>query len=145
MPIVLLTFFCGVYNFGPKHVRRSLFNILLNPVPGIEFEGLVGESNEFDLLKRQCFNHNIVAQWIARSKRISIKRTTQSSTALVHDCPMAHISPIAPTLHGYQTYATFHDTSMEHEVIDSDTSMPMTLHFAICKFSCPEIVFLKLP
>jgi hypothetical protein len=34
---------------------------------------------------------------------------------------------------------------MEHEVINSDTSMPMTLHFAICKFSCSEIVFLKLP
>jgi hypothetical protein len=34
---------------------------------------------------------------------------------------------------------------MEHGVIDSETSMPMTLHFAICKFSCPEIVFSKLP
>ncbi len=44
---------------------------------------------------------------------------------------MAHISPIAPKLHGYhQTYATFHDTSMEHEVIDSDTNMPMTLPFS---------------
>jgi hypothetical protein len=58
---------------------------------------------------------------------------------------MAHISPTALKLHGYQTYATFHDMSMEHEVIDFDTSMPMTLHFAICEFSCPETLFLKLP
>jgi hypothetical protein len=34
---------------------------------------------------------------------------------------------------------------MEHGVIDSETSMQTTLHFAICKFSCPEIVFSKLP
>ena len=58
---------------------------------------------------------------------------------------MANMSPIAPKLHGYQTYATFHDTLMEHAVINSDTSMPMTLHFAICKFLCSETVFLKLP
>jgi hypothetical protein len=69
--------------------------------------------------------------------------TTQSSKALVYDCPMAHVSPTAPTLHGYQTYATFQDTSMEHGVIDSETCMPMTLHFAMCEFSCPEIVFLN--
>ncbi len=58
---------------------------------------------------------------------------------------MAHISPIAPKLHGYQTYATFDDTSNEHGVIDPEISMPMKLHFAICKFLCPEIVFIKLP
>ncbi len=62
MPIVLFTFFHGVYNFGPKHYQWSLFNILLNPVPGIEFEGRISESNEFDLLKHQRFNHNIIAQ-----------------------------------------------------------------------------------
>jgi hypothetical protein len=78
VPIVLFTFFLGVYNFGPKHLQRSLFNILLNPAPGIEFEGQIGESNEFDLLKHRRFNHNIVTQWITRSKCISIKRTTQS-------------------------------------------------------------------
>jgi hypothetical protein len=62
VPIVLFTFFHGVYNFGPKHYQWSLFNILLNPVPGIEFEGRISESNEFDLLKHQRFNHNIIAQ-----------------------------------------------------------------------------------
>jgi hypothetical protein len=42
-------------------------------------------------------------------------------------------------------HSTFHNMSMEHGVIDSDTSMPMTFHFATCKFLCPEIVFFKLP
>jgi hypothetical protein len=61
VPIVLFTFFHGVHNFGPKHCQWSLFNILLNPVPGIELEGQISESNEFDLLKHQCFNQNIIA------------------------------------------------------------------------------------
>jgi hypothetical protein len=64
---------------------------------------------------------------------------------MIYDCPMANMSPIAPKLHGYQTYATFHNTSMEHQVMDSEQSMPMTLYFAIDEFLCPEIVFSKLP
>jgi hypothetical protein len=39
VPITIYTFFWGVYDFGPKHCKRTLFDILLNPVPGIEFEG----------------------------------------------------------------------------------------------------------
>ena len=145
VPIVLFTFFQEVYNFGPKHRQRSFIDILLNPVPGIEFEGRISESKDFDSLKRRRFNHNLVAQRIARNARLSAKRTTRSSVSVIHDCPMAIMSPIAPKIHGYQTYATFHDTSMEHEVMDSEMSMPMTLYFAINAFSCPEIVFSKLP
>jgi hypothetical protein len=66
-------------------------------------------------------------------------------TAIVHDYPLAHINNAAPVLSGYQTYATFHETSMEDNVIKSTHSMPMTLYFAICKYSCPEIVFSLLP
>jgi hypothetical protein len=78
-------------------------------------------------------------------KRLLAKWTTQSSVAMIYDCPMANMSPIAPKLHRYQTYATFHNTSMEHQVMDSEQSMPMTLYFAINEFLCPEIVFSKLP
>jgi hypothetical protein len=39
IPITIYTFFRGVYDFGPKHRKRSLLDILWNPVPGIEFEG----------------------------------------------------------------------------------------------------------
>jgi hypothetical protein len=145
VPIVLYTFFHGVYNFGPRHHQWSFIDILWNPVPGIEFEGCITESNDFDLLKRRCFNHNLIARRIAQNARLTAKRTTQSSTTLVYDCPMAHMSPIAPKLHGYQTYALFYDTSIEHQVMDSERSMPRTLYFAICEFSCPEIVFFKLP
>jgi hypothetical protein len=83
VPIVLYTFFPGVYNFGLQHHQRSFIDILFNPVPGIEFEGCTTESNDFDLLKRQRFNHNLAAQQIAQDKFLSAKRTTQSSVALV--------------------------------------------------------------
>ena len=73
------------------------------------------------------------------------KQATQSLTTIVHDCPLSYINEQAPKLHGYQTYATFHDTSMEQDAIASAQSMPMTLHFAIIELSCLEIVFLSLP
>jgi len=50
VPITSYTFFWGVYDFGPKHHRRTLFDILLNPVPGMEFEGRLGKSDDFDSL-----------------------------------------------------------------------------------------------
>jgi hypothetical protein len=58
---------------------------------------------------------------------------------------MAHINNAAPVLSGYQMYATFYNTLMEDDVVKSKYSMPITLHFAICNFSCPEIVFSSLP
>jgi hypothetical protein len=53
VPITLYTFFQAIYDFGPKHRKRSLLDILRNPVPGIEFEGRPGESDDFDLLQRR--------------------------------------------------------------------------------------------
>ena len=50
IPITIYTFFWGVYDFGPKCHKRTLFDILLNPVPGIEFEGRLGETDDFDAL-----------------------------------------------------------------------------------------------
>ena len=145
VPIDLYTFFHGVNNFVPRHCQWSFIDILFNPVPGIKFEGRTTESNDFDLLKHQRFNHNLTARGSHKISSFSAKRTKQSSFALVYYCPMANMSPIAPKLHGYQTYTTFHNTSMEHQVMDSEKNMPMTLYFAICEFSCPETVFSKLP
>jgi hypothetical protein len=145
VPIILFTFFWNMYNFGPKHCKRSLFEILCNPVPGIEFEGQINESDDFDFLKCWRFNHNLISQRITRDKHLAAKRATRSSRVIVYDCPLSYIDERAPNLHGYETYATFHDTSMEQDVTASSRSMPMTLHFAILEFSCPEIVFLSLP
>jgi hypothetical protein len=50
IPITIYTFFRGVYDFGPKHRKRFLLDILWNPVPGIEFEGQLGESADFESL-----------------------------------------------------------------------------------------------
>ncbi len=126
-------FFLYVYDFGPKHCKQSFFDILRNPVPGIEFDGRIGESADFDSLERRCLNHNLIARKIARDKHLSSKRATWSSTVLVHDCPMAHINNAAPILSGYQTYAMFHESSMEQNVTKLKHSMPMTLYFAICE------------
>jgi hypothetical protein len=106
---------------------------LSNPVPGIEFDGHIGESADFDSLERHHFNHNLIARKIARDKHLSSKQATQSLTALVHDCPMGHINNDAPIVSGYQTYAMSHESSMEQNVTKSKHSMPMTLYFAICE------------
>ena len=76
---------------------------------------------------------------------LAAKRATRSSRVIIHDCPLSYVDARAPKLHGYETYATFHNTSMEQDIIASSHSIPMTLHFAILEFSCPEIVFLSLP
>jgi hypothetical protein len=50
IPIPIYTFFRGVYDFGPKSCRRSFFDILSNPVPGIEFEVRLGKADDFEAL-----------------------------------------------------------------------------------------------
>jgi hypothetical protein len=61
IPITIYIFFRGVYDFGPKSCRRSFFDILYNPVPGIEFEGRLSKADDFEALRRRQFNHNIIA------------------------------------------------------------------------------------
>jgi hypothetical protein len=62
--VVLITFysfFQYVYDFRPKHCKQTLYNIIMNPVPGVEFEGPLGEADDFEALWHQRFDHNIVA------------------------------------------------------------------------------------
>jgi hypothetical protein len=143
-PITLYTFFRTIYDFGPKHCKRSLLDILRNPVPGTEFEGRPGESDDFDSQHRR-FNHCILARRIARKKHLTQKRTTKSMFPIIHDCRMSNIDPSAPRLYGYESYFTMHSESMGKQVTASEHSMPMTIYFAICQFSCPDIVFCELP
>jgi hypothetical protein len=104
VPITFITFFQYVYNFGPKHRKRSLFDILSNPVPGVKFDGCIGKSKDCASLKRRQFNKNFVAQKIAQDKHLSAKRVTWSFTVIINDRPMAHINNAAPVLLGYQIY-----------------------------------------
>jgi hypothetical protein len=145
VPITIYTFFRGVYDFGPKHRKRTLLDILLNPVPGIEFEGRLGESDDFDSLRRRRFNHNIVACRIARNRRLNAKRITRSIASTIHDWPISHINSTASKLYGYQSYFTLNNNPMDKIGTEEEHSMPMTLYFAICNFSCPDIVFSALP
>ncbi len=39
-----------MYGFRPKSCRRSLFDILFNPVPGIEFEEILNEADDLEAL-----------------------------------------------------------------------------------------------
>jgi hypothetical protein len=76
VPIILFTFFRSVYTFGLKHCKQSLIEILYNPVTGIEFEGWIHESNDFDSSKRRRFNHNLISRRIARDKHLAAKQAT---------------------------------------------------------------------
>jgi hypothetical protein len=144
VPIICFTFFPSVYNFGPKHCKQLLIEILCNPIPGIVFKGHIGESNDFDSLKYCCFNHNLISWHIARDKHLAAKQATQSSTVFIHDCPLSNNDATAPKLRGYQTYATFNDHRWTKRLALAQR-MPMTLYFATLEFSCPDIVFLSLP
>ncbi len=143
VPIMFYTFCWYFYEFGPKHCKRSLIDILKNSVPGIEFEGRIGESDDFDSLRR-CFNHNIIARQFAQTKWLALKCSTKSVVSLVHDCPSSNIDSTAPKLHGYKRYFTMNNESMGKKISESKHIMPITLYFTIHHFSSPEFVFSEL-
>jgi hypothetical protein len=58
---------------------------------------------------------------------------------------MSYIDPSAPRLYGYESYFMMHSESMGKQVIAGEHSILMTIYFAICQFSCPDIVFSDLP
>ena len=64
---------------------------------------------------------------------------------IIHDCRMSYIDPSAPRLYGYESYFTMHSESIGKQVTVGEHSMLMTIYFAICQFSCPDIVFSELP
>jgi hypothetical protein len=146
VPIVFYTFYKSVYDFGPKHCKRTLMDITTNPVPGIEFEGRLEESDTFDSFQRRRFNHNAVECKLQKNKKLLSKLTTKSTISMVYDCPKTKIESVAPRLYGYRTYPTMNNASfMENHIDEMPQMMQMTLYFAICQFSCPEKVFKMLP
>jgi hypothetical protein len=59
---------------------------------------------------------------------------------------MTNIDHDAPRLYGYQTCTTSNDASFIGNHLDqSPHTMQMTLYFAICHFSCPDLVFKTIP
>jgi hypothetical protein len=82
---------------------------------------------------------------IAHTKCLAWKQNTKSIGPIVHDCPHSHIDSAALRLHGYETYFTLHNESLGKQVTEGEHIMPMTIYFAICHFSCPDIIFLELP
>ncbi len=69
----------------------------------------------------------------------------KSTKVIVHDCTMTNIDRNAPHLYGYQTYTTSNDASFIGNCLDqSPHMMQMRLYFAICNFSCPDLVFKPL-
>jgi hypothetical protein len=100
----------------------------------------------------------LIHQHVVASTVISSHGTLQGTSILqqskqnkaqespdIHDCPLSKIDATAPMLHGYQTYAPFHDTSMDQEITMSAQRMPMTIYLEILEIPCPKIVFLSLP
>jgi len=62
--------------WGPSIASALYLTYLSNPVPGVEFDGRIGESDDFTSLEQRQFNHNLVAQTIAPDKHLSAKRAT---------------------------------------------------------------------
>jgi hypothetical protein len=143
VPIVFHSFYKSVYNFWPKHRKRSFWEIMTQPVPGIEFEGRLGKSADLDSLQRRQFNHKPIACRLLQNKILSSKMVTKSMTVIVHDCPMMNIDCDAPHPYGYQTYTTSNDASFIGIYLDQ--SPHTMLFFAISYFSCPDLVFKNLP
>jgi hypothetical protein len=69
-----------------------------------------------------------------------------SMSTLMRDCPMTNIDHDALRLYGYQTYTTSNDARFIGNHLDqSPHMMKMTLYFAICHFSCLDLVFKTIP
>jgi hypothetical protein len=146
VPIVFHSFYKSIYDLGPKHCKQSFWEILTQPVPGIEFEGRLGESailfTNAGLITSLLIVNFIETRFFHQSSLL----ITRSMTTLVHDCPMTNIDCDAPHLYGYQTYTTSNDASVIGNHLDqSPHTVQMTLYFAICHFSCPDLVFKTLP
>jgi hypothetical protein len=122
-------FFWYVYKFGPKHCKGSLIDILKNPIPGIEFEGHIGESEDFDSLQCRHFDPNIIAHQDAQTKWLALKHSTKSVVSLVHDCPSLNIDSMAPQIHGYETYFTMNGESMGKQSVK--TSIACRSHYIL--------------
>ncbi len=145
VPIGFYTFVWYVYGFGLMHCKRSLIDILKKSCSRNRFEGCIGKSDDFDSLRRRCFNHNIIAHRVAQTKWLALKCSTKRVVSLVHDCPSSNIDSMAPKIHGYKTYFTMIDESKGKQISERKHSMPIRLYFAICNFSSTEFVFLQLP
>jgi hypothetical protein len=143
VPIVFYTFYKSIYDFGQAHHKRYFIDILSQPVPGIDFEEQHDDS--ISHLHRR-FNHKMVSRRLIRNKTLSSKVVTKSTTMIVQDCPMTSLSIMTPRLHGHETYATSNDSRFNKRHLDeSPHTMQMTIYFAICHFSCPDLVFKTLP
>ena len=143
VPIVFYIFCKNIYDFGPRHCKQSFIDILTQPVPGNKFE----EQNDgSDSHWHRRFNHKMVSRRLLQNKTLSSKVTTRSMTTIVHDCSMACLNVVIPRLHGYKTYASLNDSRLNKSYLDeSPHTMQMTLYFAICHFSCPDLLFKTLP
>jgi hypothetical protein len=80
---------------------------------------------------------------LLQNKTLSSKVATRSMTTI---CPMTCLNVVIPRLHGYKTCATLNDSRFNKSHLDeSPHTMQLTLDFAICHFSCPDLVFKTLP
>ncbi len=143
VPIVFYTFYKSIYDFAPNHCKQSFIDILTQPVLGIEFKEKHDGSDSHWCCR---FNHKMVSCRLQQNKTLFSKVATRSMTTVVHDCPMTYLNVVIPCLCGYETYATSNDSRFNKSQLDESLhTMQMTLYFAICHFSCPDLVFKTLP
>jgi hypothetical protein len=160
IPIIFFSFFNSVYHFGPQHIeKRSLYDILSQPVPKVAFNG---STQEFGVHKKrengiygkiwsnQCktrFHRRPIPRKILRSKRLVSKkdRATKRTQEEWSGCPHSHVTPIAERNCIYSSYNNPHAGSFGAGPAEANMQMAMTIHFAINCFSPPQILYLPNP
>ena len=157
-PIALYSFFKGVYEFGPAHRQRSLWQILMQPEPPAEF----WITQQDHTVHR--YNPNPVSRRVMRDKRVHSKRDFKLMKNRQRDrmqsdllqgganyslpqfkCPHSKITPISQGHHVFSCFTTTHASSMGFGNTEASDEMARTYYFAITVFSVPDIIFIDIP
>ena len=165
-PIVFYAFFRSVYNFGP--VRRSLWEILVDPVPPEEY--YVNESNETSgtFKARQMMNRKNLRRLRIERKRIIARpvprkvlrnkriRVEEAQPLLIfqrcqHDLSgncgfkTSKITPVADKHNVHSSYSSPHASTMGLGSMDATVDMGNIFDYAIYSISVPKLFFLSAP
>ena len=156
VPIVFYSFYSSVYNFGPKHRRRTFSEIYQDPVPPEEsfFWNERGQLYTRD-------NPNIVPRKVMRSKRFLSKQDRRDQAkhrrlkfkdqrriipqTTQYKCPTSEITPMTERHGIYSMYTNPHAGIIGYDNAYVSNGMTKTLYFAINSFSYPYWVYLEPP
>ncbi len=155
--IAVYALFKSVYDFGPVHRRRSLVEILKNPVPSYnEYYYRYKSFNRVERGRRWSrrkflvkSNPNVVPRRVIRDRNVlsedDFARSQREFRLDQYKCPHSKITPISAKHHVFSVYTNPHASSMGFGNTEVTDKMALTYFFAINELPCPSIVFLEMP